>query len=198
MPVSTTIDFSKTKDVASAPGYFASWNLSPGTISRILSRVSTEVFLWSQVWVFTQLPQSCEIFPFLTKPHCLVLKHKSLPADDSVLFFTSLSCRLATPFTLQFPVPLLFSTDYLWSDPVLKRSHKMCTWSLLLWTDLVEDHSSSRTECVYRCIPRVYMYVLHIYTTYKIPVCILHKKLREQKEKIISWISQPSKASQHT
>jgi len=47
------------KDVASAPGYFASWNLSRGTISRTLSSPSAEVSLQSQIWIFTQLSQFC-------------------------------------------------------------------------------------------------------------------------------------------
>lgn len=42
------------------------------------------------------------------------------------------------------------------------------------------------------------MYILHIYITYKIHVCILHKKLRELREKKISHgLASLADTSQH-
>lgn len=69
------------------------------------------------------------------KPNSLVLTcNQPFLADSPVILFASLSCLQAALLALQLSLHLLFSTNRLWSDPVLKRFHKMCTWSLLLWT----------------------------------------------------------------
>lgn len=174
-----------------SPCYFASWNPNPGAIFKILSSPSTEVSLQSQIWIFTLLSPSCEIFFFLslflhplkqTKFPCVNMQSAFscwLPSHIVCLIELFTGCSLGTATFSAFAV--LHQPSLVWSC-AKEISQDVHMISVALNCVVEKSHSFAGKEYIYTYICRQNVCTYLIHNLHKKYVYVFYTKLQWTKK----------------